>query len=370
MQSYASQAKGWPARHLAPQPRTQNANQQQATVQRKPKNPPGTKVYVASAGTGNSGQLKQLAERVRILFGSFCIELPEQALEIRSEDSGYALLLDWNTDLWGAAPSRWMDYQALNQHLLQRFSEQSYLLATQPWSEEIPMKALSTLEQQWIREVLATEELSFLFRVADDLPKVVVHRVAQFDKKTVQGRTRGHEVAIADASYADITTVPDGRGGKRGLTEEETFKETLVHELVHFLEGQVAAESNYLREMLHIMHSPEDYGFVPFAFGWFEHPDSEAMLHFDLHEVMGFHPQLSILGHDALLQVRKSGAYEHSPMPMSGDTISSEEDLARTFGLFFASAATRKELANTFPLRHGLVVAVLKLIKQRLLSAG
>jgi hypothetical protein len=87
---------------------------------------------------------------------------------------------------------------------------------------------------------------------------------------------------------------------------------------------------------------PTKIGMAEAAFGWFVHPQSGYILHFD---TGGTDNILSIDAYiepeSALGKIRSKGAYEHSPMPRSGDNVGPEEDLAAVMSLY--SPARRAE---------------------------
>ena len=110
------------------------------------------------------------------------------------------------------------------------------------------------------------------------------------------------------------------------------------------------------------MSNPTAAGFPAYAFGWFVHPKSRFILHFQLPDTKGFSAQSSLLGYPKLRQIQKSGKWEKSPMPKSGNSISAEEDLCESISLALTSKRTLGVLSSQYPQRYRLLNNYFKLL--------
>lgn len=217
-------------------------------------------------------------------------------------------------------------------------------------------KPFTPQEQVWIDEVLANPIIELIFDSYPAMPPVIIHRVQKLSAAG-QYSPAINELAIDDAAYGrpadeifdqDTVTAED----------EEAFKGTLLHEIFHYLENNakaVAKEIPIPKNLIAAMLYPTQVGLDPYAFGWFIHPDNKSILHFQLNGITSPAGDYSIFGHEGLMKVYKKGAWEASPMPQSGHSISIEEDLAESFSMALASERTNTLLKENYPLRYQLL---------------
>jgi len=224
-------------------------------------------------------------------------------------------------------------------------------------------KEFSDVEKAWIEEVLSDQYIRLFFDTYGDVPPVVLHRVATINRASGTFFSAEGKVGLSDRIYEDGIRDEHELANGESITEtdEESFKGTLIHEIFHYMEHHVTEMAERLPadvarpdHLIEALRYPEKLGLDPYAFGWFAHPDSGAWLHFDIPEVSvigGF----SIFGDSELMAIKDSGDYEGSPMPVSGNRISAEEDMSETVAMYLASGRTRAALASEFPLRFALM---------------
>ncbi|MEW6492421.1 MAG: DUF4157 domain-containing protein [Cyanobacteriota bacterium] len=245
------------------------------------------------------------------------------------------------------------------------FARLHYEFATDSYGskEEVEELSFSEEEKRWIQEVFKLPEFSLLFRTYTNLPPTVLHRVKSLNNSNfTEGGTKGSKLAIYSKAYTVKDNFLSGSGKIVAATKEEEFKSTLIHELLHFLENNTIESKDHPvvpATLIKALIYPEltDLNLPPYAFGWFEHPKTKLIYHFDSPGVISPHPNVpqSIFG-TALEKIKKEGKYEHSPMPQSGNAVSPEEDLAETFSLYLTSTNSRLFLMHTFPWRFHLIV--------------
>ena len=220
-------------------------------------------------------------------------------------------------------------------------------------------KPFTKRELGWINQVLKHRLVSLLFSSYSDVPTAVLHRVASIAGAKGQFSAKKNDIAVSDKVYSQKDTHTAKNGTRFKETDEEAFKGTLIHELFHFAEHHAKLRKGGLvlpSDLVQVMSKPTLAGFPAYAFGWFVHPKSKYILHFQLSDVAGFDPNSSILGYPDLMKVRKNtGAWERSPMPQSGNSISAEEDMCESISLALASKRTQAVLASQFPLRYKLL---------------
>lgn len=219
-------------------------------------------------------------------------------------------------------------------------------------------KPFTAKEQAWIKQVLGDKFVKLLFSSYSDIPPAVLHRVQSIAGAKGQYSSKNDDVAVSDRVYSHKEK-QKGRNGKTYTeTNEESFKGTLIHELIHHAVATAQLRKAGLllpKDLVTAMTHPTKAGFSAYAFGWFVHPKSSFILHFQLPDTKGFNPQSSLLGHPALRQVQKSGSWERSPMPKSGNSISVEEDLCESMSLALTSKRTLGTLASQYPNRYRLL---------------
>lgn len=224
--------------------------------------------------------------------------------------------------------------------------------------EQIQRKPFSSEEFQWIGDVWNMPEIEMLFQAYDEVPDPVLHRVAAAGD--AEGVTSGGDISIADRAYNIRSTYLDDEGKPVKAPDEAEFKSTLFHELFHFFFNHTETinhdEVVTPKTMQERIIRPHNYGMSPFKFGWFQHPTSDLILHFDVAATTWQNsPDFYVDPESPLGKFKASGAYEHSPMPQSGDDISPEEDLAETMSLYLTSPESRNLLMAKFPLRYKLI---------------
>lgn len=248
---------------------------------------------------------------------------------------------------------------------LKETKQKSYEFSKEPYEAKEFELSFSDEEKRWIKEVFALPEIALIVSSYKDLPDVELHRVSKI-KSGANGETRGEKIAISSKLYTKKTFYPKAKGKTSEMvppTKKEMFKETLIHELVHFFEKytrgleekeKIVVPSTLVNALVY----PEETGFKlsRYAFGWFVHPRSNFIFHFDLPCVLSFtDPKCNILGESDLFKIRKEKKYEPSPMPESGDRIGPEEDIAESISLYLTSANSRKLLETKYPLRYKLI---------------
>ncbi len=230
------------------------------------------------------------------------------------------------------------------------------LYAGPPEGGEIKGKKFSAEEMQWIGDVWNLPEIELLFHAYGDVPDPVLHRVTSLDG--AEGVTSGDNLSIADRTYETRETYVNAAGASVKATREQAFKGTLLHELLHFFFNQTEhLKKTFIPKTLQsIMIYPERVGMEKAAFGWFQHPKSGLVLHLDMDQTKSVSwEQAYVEPESDLRKIQDSGAYEHSPMPQSGESISPEEDLAAVMALYLTSEESRNTLKVQFPKRFDLI---------------
>ncbi|MAS38124.1 MAG: hypothetical protein CL610_29275 [Anaerolineaceae bacterium] len=223
---------------------------------------------------------------------------------------------------------------------------------------QIQRKKFSTQEYQWISDVWDLPEIRLMFQAYDKIPDPILHRVVALDG--AEGSTSGVNISIADKSYSERSVYQDASGNPVTTTDENEFKSTLLHELFHFFFNETAHIDPTALITPSVMQTmliyPDKFGQNKGAYGWFQHPTSGYILHFDLSQTS------NILSSDAYVdpettlgKIKSSGAYESSPMPQSGESISPEEDLAAVMGLYLTSPDSRATLKAQYPKRYKMI---------------
>jgi hypothetical protein len=235
--------------------------------------------------------------------------------------------------------------------------------ATTPYESAEWESKFSEEEQKWIQQVFKLPEFVQMFKAYPGLPKIVLHRVSQMESGA-NGQFSDPDIALADKLYNKTDQYPGADHKPRKATTEEQFKGTLIHELTHFFfkhTKDFAATQIVLELLSQAMINPESFNLKPFAFGWFVHPKSQYILHFDLPEILSFNPNITIIG-TPLMEIRKKKEYESSPMPQSGNQINTNEDIAQSMSLYLTSAASRELLQTKYPLRYKLIAGYFKVL--------
>jgi hypothetical protein len=246
------------------------------------------------------------------------------------------------------------------------------LLISQRASEQIQRKKFTTEEYQWIADVWDLPEIQLLFQAYDNLPGPVLHRVSSLSGS--EGSTKDANISIADRTYEDRETYVNEAGKSVAATDEQEFKSTLLHELLHFffnhtqdLDTSQIITPKVMQEML---INPTKFGAGPMAYGWFQHPKSDYILHFDISETNNLLMEdYYVDPESALGKFKASGAYEHSPMPRSGNDVSPEEDLAAVTSLYLTSKESRNTLKAQYPKRYNMISGYFDRILPGIVSA-
>jgi len=219
-------------------------------------------------------------------------------------------------------------------------------------------KPFTAKEQAWIKQVLGNKFIKLLFSNYSDIPPATLHRVRSIAGAKGQYSSKNDDIAVADKVYSQKDRLKGRNGRTYTETNEEAFKGTLIHELMHHAVATAKlrkAKQLLPKDLVTVMTHPTKAGFPAYAFGWFVHPTSSFILHFQLPGTSGFNPQSSLLGHPKLRQIQKSGKWERSPMPKSGNSISVEEDLCESMSLALTSKRTLGTLASQYPQRYRLL---------------
>ena len=215
-------------------------------------------------------------------------------------------------------------------------------------------------EQRWIDEVWALEEIQLLFGANPSIPQVLMERLAEIQGDDPQGLTEGGEqVSIGDAAYSTLREWnPEGSG-------EVEFKSTLIHELFHVLvsenwgEGaQPGIEPPAKLVAWLIWPERSNLHLPPYAFGWFPHPRSPAVCHFQW-DSFGLLSEFSLNENDPMHpMLEDKESWERSP-----DDRDPEEDMATSLGMYLTNQAGRDHLKDNFPLRHWLLEDYFQTVK-------
>jgi hypothetical protein len=219
-------------------------------------------------------------------------------------------------------------------------------------------KPFTKQELTWINQVLQDRLVKVLFASYTDIPTATLHRVASVAGAKGQYASKNDDIAVTDKVYSSKDKLTDSKGRTFTETNEEAFKGTLIHELFHFAENNAQLRKKGIalpKDLVTALSNPKMVGLPDYAFGWFVHPKSSYVLHFQLADVVGFNPQTSILGDAKLMRVRKSGKWERSPMPQSGNSISAEEDMCESISLALTSKRTQDHLRSKYPYRYALL---------------
>jgi hypothetical protein len=215
-------------------------------------------------------------------------------------------------------------------------------------------------EMQWISEVWDLPEIQLMFQAYDHVPGPILHRVK--DRGGADGSALDADIWIADKTYETCSnyTIDPSKPVKTSNADE--FKGTLLHEMLHYFENQTKAvdPSSVATpgKMIDMLTNPTNYRKKPYAYGWFVHPKSNLLLHLDLEETSNFMREEAYVdteGESWLSQVKRGHHYESSPMAISGDSVSPEEDLAETMSLYLTSPESRAKLKKDFPQRYSMI---------------
>jgi hypothetical protein len=229
-------------------------------------------------------------------------------------------------------------------------------LATEAYEDADQEKEFSAEEIKWIEQVLANNGIQVMLQVygLEKFPVVTLHRVKQFsDSKRQEGEysKKTDQIALSDAAYTMKDDLVDKEGNHVSASNEEEFKMTLIHELLHYMENHTkdidVNKAPTAQAIMTVMLKPTQIGLDEYAFGWFVHPKTKLIRHFDEVNFMEVPIELQT--------VYEEKKWEKSPMPVSGDSISMEEDLATTFALALTSDRTRESLLKKYPLRYHLI---------------
>ncbi len=234
-----------------------------------------------------------------------------------------------------------------------------------PYPKAVGEKAFSDDEKQWIEQVLGTPVFRLLFRSYDYIPKTVLHRVQKKGGANGVFSSEINAIALTDKIYANkeyhgTAGVGEGRFQE---TDEEAFKSTLTHELFHYLEENardISKNRVLPMDLITAIVRPTQFGFSAYAFGWFEHPESKSMLHFQLPN-MNWHLQKYP---DLLAVMNDPSQWERSPMPQSGRSINPEEDLAESLSRIISSQRMADAFKAQYPLRYKLFDRYLRYLNQ------
>ena len=225
-------------------------------------------------------------------------------------------------------------------------------------------KEFSDIEKTWVTEVLEHPIISLVFDGYDSLPPLVLNRVEKIGGSKGQFNSSIDEIALADKIYSQKETHYGG-GDSFKESGEEAFKGTLIHEIFHYLEDNATSEVADMplpKHLLNAMKDPEAIGMPAYAFGWFVHPELNIWMHFQLSKVSNFLSPGSVHKFPDLMAARKAGDWEKSPMPVSGNSISMEEDLCESFSLALTSDRTLAVLNSKYPRRYKLLDTYIKLL--------
>ncbi|MEM7370462.1 MAG: hypothetical protein AAF587_17765 [Bacteroidota bacterium] len=226
-------------------------------------------------------------------------------------------------------------------------------------------KAFSDIEKIWITEVLEHPIISMVFDSYDSLPPLILNRVEKIGGSKGQYSSSIDEIALADKIYKQKET-HHVNGSSFKESDEEAFKGTLIHEIFHYLEDNAeseVAEMPIPKNLIYGMLKPEELGLPAYAFGWFYHPKVEGYMHFQLPEVDNIFSNASIHDQPELLAAKEAGDWERSPMPVSGNSISPEEDLCESFSLALTSDRTIEVLRSKYPRRYQLLDHYIRLLQ-------
>jgi hypothetical protein len=219
-------------------------------------------------------------------------------------------------------------------------------------------KPFTDKEQTWIDQVLKNPLVNLLFSSYSDIPTATLHRVASIAGAKGQFSAKGNDVAIADKVYKNKDEHTSSDGTKFKETNQEAFKGTLIHELFHFAEHNAKLEKAGLllpSDVVGVLSDPKSAGFPEYAFGWFVHPKTEYILHFQLPSVVGLSADVTIIDQPELMAIREAGKWERSPMPESGNSISAEEDMCESISMCLTSKRTHDAFKSAYPMRYRLI---------------
>ncbi len=219
-------------------------------------------------------------------------------------------------------------------------------------------KPFTKQELTWINQVLAHPLVKVLFSTYTDIPTATLHRVAAIAGAKGQFNAKNDDIAISDSVYKNKDKHKASDGTTFTETNEEAFKGTLIHELFHHADENAKIEKAGTvlpSTLVAVLSQPEAAGFPKYAFGWFVHPKSKYVLHFQLNECVSLNSQVTLIDQPELNAVRKSGKWERSPMPESGKSISAEEDMCESISLALTSKRTHDAFKTAYPQRYKLL---------------
>lgn len=237
-------------------------------------------------------------------------------------------------------------------------------------------KPLSAREQVWVEEVRKDPEIDMLFTIYDrhtEVSEPVIGRVDLFcEEDGTQSKTQsgyhydadsedraatGHDIEIADPAYTLREDWVDQDGKALLTTDEQEFKFTLIHEMIHHLvdqtealpaDGAVLTPGTLMKVMLE----------NPALFGWVvtRAPDEGGTMRAVTMRLEDTTTSISWEGYPHYVGPKHPlrEAVEKKSYERACDTRSPEEDLADMMALFLTCDASKETLQKRFPRRFDL----------------
>ena len=233
-------------------------------------------------------------------------------------------------------------------------------------------KPLSAREALWVREVRADPDIAMLFDLYGQhatLAEPRIGRVETFceedgsEEKTTEGVHYNdaadspgpdpHDILLSDKAYSIREAWTDLDGNPVVTTEEEEFKATLIHEMIHFLQHateEVADPKvptpNAL--MRHMVGKTAEFGY----YAWTPPEGGLLIAHLDDAEISTLHggsTALHLVPDSPLGRLKQAGGWES---PVDGRGL--EEDVATMLSMFLTSERSRTALMVRAPKRYDL----------------
>ncbi|MFN0095403.1 MAG: hypothetical protein ACKVVT_11605 [Dehalococcoidia bacterium] len=219
-------------------------------------------------------------------------------------------------------------------------------------------KGFSALEEMWIADVLEAPGIQLVMQSFPEAEPVILHRVEDLGTAVGEYSRPQNTLALDDSVY-DADPEFGGVNEESDFAEEHerTFKQTLIHELFHYLENTAKGKQGLLTPTMIVdaMIHPAKARYEPFAFGWFKHPATKKVAYLGDGMRDPNDPE-NIEAYPEIMAAQDGGRWEAGPY-VGGDSIrSAEEDAAETFAMLLTSVESNEELQASYPKRFQLMM--------------
>ncbi len=248
-------------------------------------------------------------------------------------------------------------------------------------------KPLTAQEQVWVDEVRKDPEIALLhnlYRQHAPVTEPSVGRVTEFctdGARDVASTTEGthyadlsaapggHDIILSDKAVSIRESWVDVDGIPLVTSDEEEFKATLIHEMIHHFHDQTeevpVEQAVTPKRLLHEMMQR------PNLYGWYVFQASDGNMlaeHLQNASVSLLHGGRSVRHLDPdtpLAKIKEKGDYEN---PVDGRNP--EEDIATMMSMFLTSAKSRSTLMTKAPRRYDLCSAFMDAVNATAPTGG